>query len=120
MKKVLITILLLCSLFVTGCSGNMFEKSEDNVLVFRAISVENYSNTYFSGQYVINRDGTCEYSVSGDWQNVKAINTDYSDFDAQIRKTTLCYGTYIQMENTLLITLDEKSTTAFLKHKAMM
>ncbi len=108
MKKFLITLLLLCSLFVTGCSGNLFEGSKDNALVFQAISVEDYSNTYISGQYVINKDSTCEYSVSDGWQGVGALNAIYSDFDAQIRKTILCCGTYIQGENTLLLTLDEK------------
>lgn len=108
MKKVLITFLLLCSLFVTGCNDTILKNTTDNTLVFSAVGIENYSTAYNQGQYVLNKDGTCEYTVTYDWQDVGSVDTVYRDFDAQIRKKTICYGTYIQNQNEILITLDEK------------
>lgn len=108
MKKVLITFLLLCSLFVTGCNDTIFTNTTDNTLVFSAVGIENYNTAYNQGQYVLNKDGTCEYAVTYDWQDVDSFDTFYRDFDAQIRKKTVCYGTYIQNQNEVLITLDEK------------
>lgn len=109
MKKILITFLIFCSLLITGCGNGIFENTSDDALVFSAASIADYDTAYNSGLYTINKNGTCEYSITYDWQKVETIDAVYSDFDVQIRKKLICYGTYIQNENKFLITLDEKT-----------
>lgn len=109
MKKILITLLIFCSLLITGCSSNIFESTSYNAIVLAAASIEDYNTAYNLGLYTINKNGTCEYSITYDWQKVETIDAVYSDFDVQIRKKLICYGTYIQNENEFLITLDEKT-----------